>query len=68
MKKGYTAVFLSMNDMLACSIVFNNTNNLRPEAKGVVEYLQKSLKKEVYILSGDHKDTVVEVGKYLGIP
>ena len=30
--------------------------------------LQKNLKKEVYILSGDHKDTVLEVGKYLNIP
>lgn len=33
-----------------------------------MKYLQENLKKEVYILSGDHKDTVLEVGKYLNIP
>lgn len=68
LKSGFTVLFLSINDTLVASIKLDNSNNLRPEAKDVVQYLTKQLKKEVYILSGDHKDTVLEVGRYLGIP
>ena len=33
-----------------------------------MQYLTKELKKDVYILSGDAKETVQRVGIHLGIP
>ncbi|KAL4490313.1 hypothetical protein ABPG72_004352 [Tetrahymena utriculariae] len=68
LKQGYTVLLVSVNKQLSASIVLHNQNNLRPEARQVVDYLQKNLKKDIYIFSGDHKDTVLQVGKYLGIP
>lgn len=59
---------MAINGKLSGSIVLDNSNNLRPEAKQVVNYLHKNLKKDIFILSGDHKDTVLEVGRFLGIP
>ena len=46
----------------------DNKSNLRPEAKDVVNYLKQILKLDLYILSGDDKGTVHEVGDFLGIP
>lgn len=41
---------------------------MREEAPAVVTYLQRELKKDVYILSGDAKETVRRVGIHLNIP
>jgi Cu+-exporting ATPase len=48
-------------------ITLDNTTNLRPESKAVVTYIKEKMKKDVYILSGDHKKTVERVGNFLGI-
>ena len=45
----------------------NTHSNLRPEAAMVIELLMKN-KKQVHILSGDSKDSVIQLGHSLRIP
>ncbi|EAR85040.1 E1-E2 ATPase family protein (macronuclear) [Tetrahymena thermophila SB210] len=66
-ENGSTVIIMSTNQNICCTITLHNTNNLRPEAKQVIDYLTKQLKKEVFILSGDSKQTVNQVGRHLGI-
>ena len=65
---GQTALLFSIENELALVIYLDNSANLRPESKAVVHYLQNDLKKEVFILSGDSKETVVRIGEFLNIP
>jgi len=65
---GQTSLLFSINNELELLIYLDNSANLRPESKAVVQYLQKDLKKEVYILSGDSSETVVRIGEFLNIP
>lgn len=65
---GQTTLLLSIDNELALIIYLDNSANLRPESKQVVQYLQEDLKKEVYILSGDSTETVIRIGEFLNIP
>ena len=40
----------------------------KPEAKKVVEYLQKTMKLKVCMLTGDNIFSALSVARYLGIP
>lgn len=43
-KLGRTAIVLCIDKAVCMAIFINNTNNLRAEAKDVVQYLQHKLK------------------------
>mgnify|MGYP001561575210 CR=1 FL=1 len=59
---------LGIEEKVSLMACLSSENNLRPETRAVINYLQKNLKKEIYILSGDASDTVNSLGDYLGIP
>ena len=65
---GQTALLFSINKELVMLIYLDNSSNLRPESKALIQYLQTELHKEVYILSGDSSETVIRIGEFLNIP
>lgn len=65
---GRTSLLFSIGSQLFMIIYFDNSTNLRPEAKNVISYLQFYLHKEVFILSGDSSSTINQIGCFLNIP
>jgi len=59
--------YVTINNFIAVIFSIDSSSYLRPEAEFVINYLQTDLKKEVFILSGDSVETVLEVGRKLKI-
>ena len=64
-ESGGTVVFLSIEGIVAGA--FCVSDNVRSESKKVVADLTKNLDIKVVMLSGDHKDAAIAIGKEVGL-
>ena len=64
-ESGGTVVFLSIEGIVAGA--FCVSDNVRSEAKQVVANLTRNLDMEVVMLTGDHKDAAIAIGKQVGL-
>lgn len=65
--KNNSLIFAVLNSQILGIFSIDTSSIIRPELKSVIEKIEKKKSNEVYILSGDNKNAVDEVGKKLKI-
>ena len=66
-QEGKTVVVLAVNRVPALLISLEEQHLTKPEAKFVVDYLQKTLKMRVCMITGDNRHSALAVANHLGI-
>lgn len=61
-----TLIYVGLDGRLVC--IFGISDQLKPESIDVVRYLQKRLRIDVYMLTGDRQEVAEHVASQLGIP